>query len=238
MTARRKGPSGTGGSKRTPKRAVRKGAAKKRATAKPAAKKAGRKKASSAKSAKSPKKTARKATPRKKTRAGKKTAKAPAAKRAGRKKTAPKKAGAKRTRPTKRTGTQRTKPAEAKARTSGAARKRVQKQPPSGTPAPARGARQAGERVPRFRIAATRAREIGRIAHHYAAAGAATMSLTGVLRVGDWVAVRGHTTDVVERVVSLRIDDRDVPDAAAGDTVGIAFTARVRRGDRVDRLDP
>ena len=230
MAARRKGPSGNGRSKRTTKRAVRKGAAKKataklakkRPPARAATKKAAGKKPSAKKTAK---KTARKSTPRKKTRTKKKAAKAPTTKKQARKKAIPKR-------------TTRAKAKRAKKKPEPTAAPAVARRAASGARTPARTPRQRSERVKRFRVAASRAREIGRILHHYPTAGAATLELTGILRIGDWVAVRGHTTDIVERVASLRVDGRDVTDAAAGETVGIAFGARVRPGDRVDRLDP
>lgn len=56
--------------------------------------------------------------------------------------------------------------------------------------------------------------------------------------MGDWIAVRGNTTDFTQRVESLRLDDRAVPSGDAGDVVGIATQARTRVGDRVERLDP
>ncbi len=89
-----------------------------------------------------------------------------------------------------------------------------------------------------LRIAATRSREIGAIRHAYKHASAAILELSGELRVGDWIAVRGATTDFTQQVESLRLDDHAVASASAGDTVGIATLDATRVGDRVERLDP
>lgn len=78
---------------------------------------------------------------------------------------------------------------------------------------------------------------IGRVTHYFARSGAAVIALeSGTLARGDRIHVHGHSTDVIERVESLRLDDRDVGEAAAPATVGISIGNAVRAGDRVDRL--
>ena len=124
-----------------------------------------------------------------------------------------------------------------------AARKRAAAKPSASQPArkaaPTRTTARARPTSPRgFRIAATRAREVGTIGRAFTQARAAVLELSGELRVGDWIAVRGATTDFTQQVESLRLDGQPVEGAGAGDTVGIATSERTRVGDRVERLDP
>ncbi len=213
MTARRTGPRAKKGSKtasRTQRAQTKAGVRKKISTRKKAP---ARKKKPSRKNAASPRGTrgASKARVRKKS---------------------PRKAASKR------------KPVRKKSASgSRAARKPAAKQSARGKSArrTAAAAKPGGPRVagPRgFRIAATRSREIGRIDQAFARASAAVLELSGELRVGDWIAVRGPTTDFTQRVESLRLDDAPVDSAGAGETVGIATRLRTRVGDRVERLDP
>ncbi|MBW2295735.1 MAG: hypothetical protein JRG94_26100 [Deltaproteobacteria bacterium] len=62
---------------------------------------------------------------------------------------------------------------------------------------------------------------IGTVLHYYAQAGGAVVQLErGEVQLGDAVHFRGHTTDFYERVEELKLDDRTVEIARAGQTVG------------------
>ena len=119
-----------------------------------------------------------------------------------------------------------------------AGKKPATKESARGTAAAAKPRARRGVSPRGFRIAATRSRELGRIGQAFRQARAAVLELSGELRIGDWIAVRGPTTDFTQRVESLRLDDAPVDSAGAGDTVGIATRDRTRVGDRVERLDP
>lgn len=58
----------------------------------------------------------------------------------------------------------------------------------------------------------------------------------GPLKQGDLLWVRGHTTDLKQRVETMEVDHRPVSEAAAGQEVGIRFSARVRKNDRVYKI--
>jgi hypothetical protein len=87
------------------------------------------------------------------------------------------------------------------------------------------------------RIAASGAVLVGRVRHWYGGAGAALVALEGPLAVGDFVHVRGATTDAVLLVTRLERDGAPVKHAAEG-SVGVALPERVRPGDRVYRVTP
>ena len=75
---------------------------------------------------------------------------------------------------------------------------------------------------------------IGTVTHYFAKSQAAIVRLDrGELQVGDAVHIRGHTTDFYERIEELKVDDRAVTAARAGQTVGIRLARTVRENDGV-----
>jgi translation elongation factor EF-1alpha len=56
------------------------------------------------------------------------------------------------------------------------------------------------------------------------------------LKVGDTIHIKGHTTDLTEKVASMQIDLNPVEEAKVGDDVGIKVKDRVRKGDAVYKV--
>lgn len=80
--------------------------------------------------------------------------------------------------------------------------------------------------------------EIGQVTDYFAKIGVAGIDLTGSLRVGDTIRIRGHTTDVEQAVESMQIEHEQVEEAGPGDKVGIKVSDRCRNGDYVYRVTP
>ncbi len=78
--------------------------------------------------------------------------------------------------------------------------------------------------------------EIGKISDFFAHPVVAGIELTGTLKVGDNIHIKGHTTDLELAVASMQIDNVNVNEAKAGDAVGIKVSDRVRRGDVVYKV--
>jgi len=78
--------------------------------------------------------------------------------------------------------------------------------------------------------------EIGKVMDFFARPVVAGIDLTGTLKVGDQVHIKGHTTDLEFTVTSMQINNVDVNEAKAGDAVGIKVSDRVRRGDTVYKV--
>lgn len=78
--------------------------------------------------------------------------------------------------------------------------------------------------------------EIGRVSDFFAHPVVAGIELTGKLKAGDKIHIKGHTTDLEITVDSMEIDRVDVTDAKAGDSIGVKVPERVRRGDKVYRV--
>jgi translation elongation factor EF-1alpha len=64
----------------------------------------------------------------------------------------------------------------------------------------------------------------------------AGIDMTGSLKVGDTIHIKGHTTDIEMVVASMQIDNNDVTEAKKGDSVGIKVPDRVRDGDTVYKV--
>ena len=78
--------------------------------------------------------------------------------------------------------------------------------------------------------------EIGKVSDFFAHPVVAGIELTGTLKVGDKIHIHGHTTDMELTVGSMQIDNANVEEAKAGDSVGIKVSDRVRRGDTINKV--
>ncbi len=78
--------------------------------------------------------------------------------------------------------------------------------------------------------------EIGKVSEFFARPVVAGIELTGTLKRGDKIHIKGHTTDMEFMVDSMQIDNADVSQVKAGDAVGIKVNDRVRRGDTIYKV--
>lgn len=78
---------------------------------------------------------------------------------------------------------------------------------------------------------------IGHVTHYFPHVNAAVVKIKkGILRLGDRLQFKGHTTDFIETLVTIEIDHSRVQEARPGDEVGLGVHDRVREGDAVYRL--
>lgn len=75
--------------------------------------------------------------------------------------------------------------------------------------------------------------EIGEVMDYFSKVSVAAIKLTGGLRIGDEIHIKGHTTDITMTVESMQIDKSPVDNASSGDSVGIKVDDRVRPGDKI-----
>ncbi len=78
--------------------------------------------------------------------------------------------------------------------------------------------------------------EIGKVSDFFARPVVAGIDLSGSLKVGDRIHIKGHTTDLEMTVDSMQIDNNNVTTAKNGDSVGIKVPDRVRQGDTVYKV--
>ncbi|MBS3070801.1 translation elongation factor-like protein [Candidatus Pacearchaeota archaeon] len=79
----------------------------------------------------------------------------------------------------------------------------------------------------------TSEKEVGRISTYFKDVGVAAIELTGDLKVGDTIHVKGHTTDFKQKVSSMQIDRKNVQSAKKKQHIGIKISDRVRPNDAV-----
>lgn len=79
-------------------------------------------------------------------------------------------------------------------------------------------------------------KEIGTISDFFAHIVVAGIDLSGALKVGDKVHVKGHTTDLEMDITSMQIDNKNVTDAKKGQSIGVKVPDRVRPGDIVYKV--
>ncbi len=77
---------------------------------------------------------------------------------------------------------------------------------------------------------------IGTVNDFFARPVVAGIELTGSLKVGDKIHIKGHTTDFETTVNSMQIDNANVMQAGAGDSIGVKLTDRCRAGDHVYKV--
>ena len=79
-------------------------------------------------------------------------------------------------------------------------------------------------------------KQIGEVSNYFKHVKAAAIKLSAPLKVGDKIRIKGHTTDLEMTVDSMQIDNADVTEAKAGDSIGVKVTERVRDGDKVYKI--
>ena len=79
--------------------------------------------------------------------------------------------------------------------------------------------------------------KVGRVQKFFAKPSVAALEVTaGVLRVGDRIHVKGHTTDFEETITSMQIEKESIEEAKQGDLIGIKVKERVRENDTVYKM--
>jgi len=78
--------------------------------------------------------------------------------------------------------------------------------------------------------------EIGKVTDFFAKPVVAGIELSGILKIGDKIHIKGGTTDMELIVESMQIERVDIATGKAGDLIGIKVPDRVRRGDKVYKV--
>jgi putative protease len=77
---------------------------------------------------------------------------------------------------------------------------------------------------------------LGHVDDYFAHVGVAAVKLLAPVSVGDMIRIKGHTTDITQRVESMQIEHQAVQTASAGDSVGIKIGDRARRTDLIYKI--
>jgi len=76
-------------------------------------------------------------------------------------------------------------------------------------------------------------RPIGKITHYFGKIGVGIIELTGPLKVGDTIHIRGATANFTQTVGSMQVEHQEVQEAKAEQVIGIKVGERVHEGDAV-----
>ncbi|MFA5459760.1 MAG: translation elongation factor-like protein [Candidatus Paceibacterota bacterium] len=79
---------------------------------------------------------------------------------------------------------------------------------------------------------------IGKITHYFSKIQVAIIELTGEIKIGDKIHIKGHHTDFEQDITSMQIDRVDVEKAKKGDAIGLKVDEKVREGDEVYLILP
>jgi translation elongation factor EF-Tu-like GTPase len=80
-------------------------------------------------------------------------------------------------------------------------------------------------------------KKIGEVIKFFGKIGVAAIRLTeGALKVGDQIHFVGHTTDVVQTLDSMQIENKSVQEAGPGADIGIKVKDKVREHDVVYKV--
>lgn len=74
---------------------------------------------------------------------------------------------------------------------------------------------------------------VGEVFTYFSHVEVAGIKVTGTMRVGDKIRIKGATTDFEQTIDSMQIERQEVQEAKAGDSIGIKVKDKVRGGDKV-----
>ena len=77
---------------------------------------------------------------------------------------------------------------------------------------------------------------IGKITHFFGRPSVGIIELSDVLKIGDTIHIKGHTSDLTQQVSSMQIEHAEVSEAKAGDAVGVKIDQKVHEHDSVYKV--
>jgi len=76
--------------------------------------------------------------------------------------------------------------------------------------------------------------QVGKVTHYFTKIGVAVIEVTdGSIKVGDEIHIKGHTTDLMQKVNSMQIEHEKVQAAEPGQSIGMKVEQPVRASDLV-----
>jgi translation initiation factor IF-2 len=80
-------------------------------------------------------------------------------------------------------------------------------------------------------------KKVGEVIKFFGKIGVAAIKLTeGGMKVGDQIRIVGHTTDLVQSLDSMQMENQDVLEAGPGAEIGIRVKEKVRERDVVYKI--
>jgi len=76
-------------------------------------------------------------------------------------------------------------------------------------------------------------KEVGKITHYFDKIGVAVVEMSGKLKVGDRIRIKGNVTDFEQNVDSMQIEHQQIQEAKKGQAIGLKVADKVRENDKV-----
>ncbi len=86
-------------------------------------------------------------------------------------------------------------------------------------------------------MAEEKLKEIGEVFTYFSQVRVAGIKVSGTLKVGDKIKIKGATTDFEMKVDSMQVERQPVQEAKPGDSIGIKVPDKVRGGDKVYKVE-
>lgn len=74
---------------------------------------------------------------------------------------------------------------------------------------------------------------IGEVTHYFDHISVAIVKLSAPLVLGEEIHIKGHTTDLTQKVDSMQLEHEQIESGKPGESVGIKVSEHVREGDEV-----
>lgn len=78
--------------------------------------------------------------------------------------------------------------------------------------------------------------EVGKVTHFYPKISVAVVEVSGTIKVGDRIRIKGKKTDFEQVVESMQIEHKNIAEAKPGDSIGLKVIDKVREGDVVYKI--
>jgi len=78
--------------------------------------------------------------------------------------------------------------------------------------------------------------EVGSVLHYFGNLGVAVIKLTGTLKIGDKIRIKGATSDFTQKVDSMQVDHKELEEAKPNDEIGMKVADHVREHDKVYKI--
>ena len=79
-------------------------------------------------------------------------------------------------------------------------------------------------------------KEIGKVTHYFTNIGVAVIELSGGLKEGDKIRIKGATSDFKQKVASMQIEHEKIEEAKSGQSIGMKVKDHAREGDAVYKV--
>lgn len=83
---------------------------------------------------------------------------------------------------------------------------------------------------------AAKEKEVGKVTHFFTKISVGVIKLSGKLKDGETIRIKGATTDFKQKATSMQIEHEKVKEAGKGKSIGLKVSNPVREGDTVYKV--